>query len=91
MCGDLQALVAVQVTTCRGGVYCGSPITGRIACYFARQHAIACSVRYCYDKSHSGIVSKRMHMSSNSFHHQHNPSILRSTAVTKLQGAQRRR
>ena len=37
--------------------------------------------------SHSGIVSKRMHISSNSFHHQHkiwqghDPSILRSTAV----------
>ena len=39
------------------------------------QHADACTARYCYDKSvclsvclsHAGIVSKRMHISSNSF------------------------
>jgi len=43
--------------------------------FIARQHAYARRARYCYGKSvclsvclsHSGIVSKRMHISSNSF------------------------
>ena len=28
-----RALVVVQVTTCRGGVYCGGHNTGRTSCY----------------------------------------------------------
>ena len=69
--------------------YCVTIIFG------ARQHAYACRARYSYGKfvrpsaclSHSGIVSKRWHTSSNSFHRLAGVCILLFSALLPSQNS----
>ena len=60
--------------------------------FIACQHDCVCQVQYCYGKSvclsHAGIVSKRILILSNTFHHLVGHDLVSTTitAVTKFQG-----